>query len=54
MAAIHAGIHQICDFSLALQATLLFRRGARACAVEKVFFALLAFHERFSGRHRKL
>jgi hypothetical protein len=39
-------------FRSPLQATLLFRRGARACAVEKVFFALLAFHERFSGRHR--
>jgi hypothetical protein len=41
-------------FRSPLQATLLFRRGARACAVEKVFFVLLAFRERFSGRHRKL
>jgi hypothetical protein len=33
-----------------LQATLLFRRGARACAVdEKVFFVLLAFHDGFQG-----
>jgi hypothetical protein len=30
-------------FRSPLQATLLFRRGARACAVEKVFFVLLAF-----------
>jgi hypothetical protein len=29
-------------FRSPLQATLLFRRGARACAVEKVFFVLLA------------